>query len=360
MKRKTQALIKKIGEAIVVILLVSFICFSIVGIIPIKNSIGRRFGLHGFPGESDDYLILYNKFGFEMGLLWEDGSEINFFIRYFQWLGFARDNTGNFSGLLQGDLGNSWRSELNLNDFLPPKILFTLVFSMLFFIFYFSIDYLYCSYNLLTMNSKFQQFKKKTFRKLVIIPTLLMGLLIERLAWKVFDLEYEFDNKLQIESFILDKNFYLFMIFPFLVVTFWSLLFSTRNISINEEVIIPFVYREYLWNFGYTKDKLVKIYTRNIITFQLHYTRDNLSMFYSVIMIIECLFNLPGLTNNFLVFSKHMDLSSLLSSIFVFSLMLIIHRLFLDIILVFIDPGVLEGKPKFQLGTLKTKWIMQF
>ena len=212
----------------------------------------------------------------------------------------------------------------------------------------------------MNMNSKFQQFKQKVFQKLVIVPILLIGLLISSLNRRLFDLNYEFDSKMQFESFILDKNFYLFMILPFLAVIFWFLQFSTRNVSINKDAILPFDYREYLKNFGYTENQLVKLYARNIVTFHLHYTRNNLSMFYSIIMIIECIFNLPGLTNSFLKFAMHIDLTALPSSIFVFSLILIIHRLFLDLILIFIDPRVLKDKPNFPQGTLETKWIRQF
>lgn len=362
MKRKTlaQYSIKKVGGALCVILLVSFICFSFVGAIPVDRSIRRGFGLFLGLVDSGDFERQYNEIGFELGLLWEDGTEINFFIRYFQWLGIARDNKGDFSGLLQDDLGIVWSTKSNLNDFLSSKILFTLIFSLIFFVIYSSVDYLHSISKLVSKKKKFQQFRKKASRKLVIIPTLLLGLLVYFLIWKIFDFDCEYIDELPTEPFILDKYFYLFLFIPFLVVVIWSLMFSIRNTSINEEAIIPTDYRKYLESFDYTKDLQMKLLTRNIIAFQVHFTRDNLSMFYSVIMIIECMFNLPGLTNSFLKFAIYRDFQAALSSIFVFCLLLIIHRLFLDLILAFIDPGVLEGKQKFQRGTLKTKWIIQF
>ena len=361
MKRKAliQYSIKKLGGALIVILLVSFICFSFVGAKPIERSIRIRFGLFGWP---DDYERIYNEIGFELGLLWEDGTEINFFIRYFQWLGIASDNKGNFSGLLQGDLGESWsfNNEFSLNDFLSLKILFTLIFSWLFFTIYSNVNYLHSISKLWSKKKKFHQIRKKASRKLVIIPTLLLGLLVSLLAWKIFNFDSEYVTEFPNEPFILDKYYYLFLIVPFLLVAIWSWMFSIRNNSINEEAILPTNYRKHLESFGFSKDLQMKLLARNIIVFQVHFTRDNLSMFYSVIMIIECMFNLPGLINSFLDFAKMRDYPAALSSIFIICLLLIIHRLFLDLILPYIDPGVLESKQKFQSGTLKTKWVLQF
>lgn len=364
MPRKTlaQYSIEKVGGALIVILLVSFICFSFLGGVSVDRAIRVRFGMFPIESEPGDYERLYNENGFEMGLLWEDGTKINFFILYFQWLGVARDNKGDFSGLLQGDLGESWHlnTEANLNHFLSSKMLFTLIFSLIFFVIYFSVDYLHNISKLGSKKKKFHQFRKKASRKLVLIPNLLLGLLVCLLTWKVFNFDCEYNSTLSTEPYILDKRFYLFLIVPFLVMAIWSLMFSIRNASINEETILPTDYRRHLESFGYTKDLQMKLLTRNIIAFQVHFTRENLSMFYSVIMILECMFNLPGLTDSFLNFARLRDWPATLSAIFIICLLLIIHRLFLDLILPLIDPRVLEGKQKFQRGTLKTKWILQF
>ncbi|MFW9924545.1 MAG: hypothetical protein ACFFDW_14775, partial [Candidatus Thorarchaeota archaeon] len=90
--------------------------FTLIAVSP-GDPIQIRLGL--WIGEQPDYEEVYKDVGLQIGLLDEDGNAVNIVVRYLRWLGIMKkpiygeyDDLGNMvyrrSGVLQGDLGNSW------------------------------------------------------------------------------------------------------------------------------------------------------------------------------------------------------------------------------------------------------------
>ena len=353
-------LTKKLFGAIATIAIISFICFSVVGSYSSDLLIRRRFGLFKGYISPEDYERLYNEFGFELGLLWEDGSEINFFTRYFQWLGLVKDNTGSFTGLLQGDFGDSWHYDFNIEGLLLTKIVFTSIFLAIFCGIYFSIAFFYSYYKINYKKIKFRQISRNFSRILIVVPSLLLGLFLSLTLWSIFTFDSRFSEELVSKPYLLDKNFYQFLIPPFLIMFIWSLFFTIGVSNLNEETIVTNNYRTYLKSTGYSSKIQMRLLSRNIIIFHLHYIRENLSIIYSVSFFIENIFNLPGLMNSFLLFARYRVFPASLNSILIICSLAVVNRLLLDFVLAIVDPEVIKGKSRFLKGTLNTKWVRQY
>ena len=84
---------------------ISIISFALIAASP-GDPIQIRLGL--WIGEQPEYEEVYNQVGFDIGVLDENGEPVSMFIRYFRWLGLVKDQFGVRSGILQGNLGNSW------------------------------------------------------------------------------------------------------------------------------------------------------------------------------------------------------------------------------------------------------------
>ncbi|MCK5184992.1 MAG: ABC transporter permease, partial [Candidatus Heimdallarchaeota archaeon] len=84
---------------------ISIISFALIAASP-GDPIQIRLGL--WIGEQPEYEEVYNQVGFDIGVLDENGEPVSMFVRYFRWLGLVKDQYGVRSGILQGNLGNSW------------------------------------------------------------------------------------------------------------------------------------------------------------------------------------------------------------------------------------------------------------
>ena len=352
---------KRLLASIGILLGVSLLCFFVVECISVDTRIRRRFGLFGGYIDPVEYLERYNEFGFEMGLLEEDGTPIPVLKRYLQWLGFMRNNKGVYNGLFQGKLGESWSVyDMPVESIIKTKLWFSVIFNTACFIILTTValigGVIFFTKRDLRSN---KLFKKKIGQRIVAIPVLLLSIFIIIIFSQVFGFNgIDFDSAI-IEPFILSNEFYFHLFLPLLIMIIWSIVFVLRIISNNSEQILPKKYQTYMNYSGYTQKQKIGIIIKNQSSFILRYLRNNLSMIYSVLAILEIIFQLPGLGTLTVIYANERNIPGLLVSMILYSFMILVHKFLLEMILVCIDPRVLSGEINLNFATISNRWIHQ-
>ncbi|MBK5114950.1 MAG: ABC transporter permease subunit [Candidatus Heimdallarchaeota archaeon] len=356
---------KRLLASIGILLGVSLLTFFIAEAISVDTRIRLRFGLFIglFDGYYDDYdfIELYNRYGFEMGLLEEDGTPIPALKRYLQWLGLMRDNKGTYNGMFQGKFGLSWTNyETLIENVIMPNIWFTILLS--------TINFTILTFTALIVGTIFfskrnlnssEHSQKDISKRIIILPVLLLSVFFIAIFSQVLGLErVNYDDTI-IEPFILSEEFYMYLILPLLILIIWSVAFALRITANNAEEILSKKYQTYMNYSGYTQRQKIRIIMKNQSSFLLLYFRNNLSMIYSVLAIIEIIFKLPGLGTLIKIYSRNRDLPGLLACMVLFSLIIVVHKFLLEMILVCLDPRILSGEIKFNFATINNREIHQ-
>ena len=100
-------ILKRLGQTLIVMFLVSFITFILIGIMP-RDPV---YSLYGTDITPEDYAILYQRLGLDKPLI----------VRYFDWL----------AGVFRGDLGTSYQYHMPVTEVVQQKIGVTLYMSIL-------------------------------------------------------------------------------------------------------------------------------------------------------------------------------------------------------------------------------------
>jgi len=93
-------IIRRLLFVIPIVFVVSFIIFGLVSLMP-GDAIDAMLALSGAEEKIDRGMV-------EHAL----GLDAPFFVRYGRWMGVWPQRDGNFSGLLQGDFGITWRERM--------------------------------------------------------------------------------------------------------------------------------------------------------------------------------------------------------------------------------------------------------
>lgn len=352
---------KRLLASFGILLGVTLLCFFIAEGYSVEKRIRIRFGPWLGYYNDPDYWELYNRYGFEMGLLEEDGTPIPALKRYMQWLGLMRDNKGTYDGVFQGKFGESWTNyDATIESVIMPNVWFTILLN--------TINFSILTVTVLIVGTIFflkrninssEDSHKDISQRIIILPVLLLSVFFITIFSIIFGLErVNYDNVI-IEPFILSEEFYKYLILPLFILIIWSTTFTLRITAKNAEDILSKKYQTYMNYIGYTPRRKIKIIIKNQIRFFLLYFRNNLSMIYSVLAIIEIIFKLPGLGTLIKIYSRNRDLPSLLACMVLYSLIMVIHKFLLDMILVCIDPRILTGEIKFNFATINNRGIHQ-
>ncbi len=95
-------IIRRLLLLIPVVLVVSFIIFALVSLMP-GDAIDAMLAMSGAEEKIDRSMLEHSL-----------GLDSPFLVRYGRWLGVAPQESGDFSGLLQGDFGITWRGRIPL------------------------------------------------------------------------------------------------------------------------------------------------------------------------------------------------------------------------------------------------------
>ena len=354
--------LKRMMRHLGILLGVCITCFFIIEAIPLDWRIRSRFSLFLVYIDPEEYRERYIRYGFEMGLLEEDGTPIPVLKRFLQWIGFMKNNKGEYNGLLQGKLGISL-TEFNktVESVIMPNVWFTILFNTF-------------SFTILTITTIFvgtiffitrnvdskDDSKKEISQRIIILPVFVLSIFFIVVFSQVFGVEIVNNDNAIVEPFILNKELYKYLILPTYILILWATLFAIKITANNAKKILTIKYQTKMNESSFTQREKIGVIVKSQSLFCFLYFRNNLSIIYSILSLIEVIFKLPGLGTMVKIYGWQRDLPSLLACMILYSLILIIHKFLMDMILACFDSRILSGEIKFNNATISNRWIHHY
>lgn len=343
MSMSTYAL-RRILYIIPTLLGISIFSFALISLSP-GDPIALRIGL--FMGEQTQYEDRYNEVGREIGILDENNNTINVFVRYFQWLGIAKDNKGEFSGLLQGDLGRSWYF---IETDIKGKQITDLIVSRMWYTLFLTTPAFVLSTILATVIGVIQATRQYSIWDKGVtlaallgysMPTFWFAKLIMLASSKMFSFTGATTGDAFNEPFILNPKFYLYLILPTITLVLTGLVFLSR---LTRSQLLDILRQDYITT------ARAKGLSERVVTYK-HAFRNALLPIITVVgmslpgllggaVMTEGVFGWPGLGTIFLTGSLQRDHPLMMATNFIFGGLFLLMRLLVDLSYALVDPRI--------------------
>ncbi|MBD3192166.1 MAG: ABC transporter permease subunit [Candidatus Heimdallarchaeota archaeon] len=323
---------------------ISIFSFALIAASP-GDPIMIRMGL--FMGEQTQYEARYDEIGYEIGLLDENGDRINVFVRYFQWLGLARDNKGEFSGILQGDFGRSWY--WIETDIIGKKIT-DIIVSRMWYTLFLTTPAFVISTILATVIGVVQATRQYTWWDKGVtlaslvgysMPVFWLAKLVMLGSFYMFDFTGATQGDAFREPFILNPKFYMYLILPTITMVLAGLVFLAR---LTRSQLLDILRQDYITT------ARAKGLSERAVTYK-HAFRNAMLPIITVVgmalpgllggaVMTEGVFGWPGLGTIFLMSSLQRDHPMMMATNFIFGGLFLLFRLLVDLSYAFVDPRI--------------------
>jgi peptide/nickel transport system permease protein len=326
---------------------ISILSFALIAVSP-GDPIQIRIGL--FKGEQTEYEDRYEEIGVEIGILKNESGEIsriNVFVRYLQWLGLARDNDGEFSGIIQGDFGRSWH---HIETGLTGKKITDLIVSRLWYTLFLTTPAFVISTILATVIGVVQATRQYsiwdkgvTIASLIgySMPTFWLAKLVMLASFYMFDFTGATTGDAFQEPFILNPRFYVYLILPTITLVLTGLVFLAR---LTRSQLLDILRQDYI-----TTARAKGLSERSVI--YKHAFRNALLPIVTVVgmalpgllggaVMTEGVFGWPGLGTIFLTSSLQRDHPMMMATNFIFGGLFLVFRLLVDLSYALVDPRI--------------------
>ncbi|MBD3191808.1 MAG: ABC transporter permease subunit [Candidatus Heimdallarchaeota archaeon] len=323
---------------------ISIFSFALIAASP-GDPIMIRMGL--FMGEQTQYEARYDEIGYEIGILDENGDRINVFVRYFQWLGLARDNKGEFSGILQGDFGRSWY--WIETDIIGKKIT-DIIVSRLWYTLFLTTPATVIGTILATVIGVIQATRQYTWWDKGVtlasligysMPTFWLAKLVMLGSFYMFDFTGATQGDAFREPFVLNPKFYMYLILPTITMVLTGLVFLSR---LTRSQLLDILRQDYITT------ARAKGLSERAVTYK-HAFRNAMLPIITVVglalpgllggqVMVESVFGWPGLGTVFLTSSLQRDHPMMMATNFIFGGLFLLFRLLVDLSYAFVDPRI--------------------
>jgi len=323
---------------------ITIISFALIAASP-GDPIQIRMGL--WMGELGEYEEAYDKIGYDIGILDEDGNRINVFVRYLRWFGLMKDNSGERNGLLQGNLGRSWFWTQNGNIGKPISSIIT---SRLWYTLFLTTPAFIISTILATVIGVVQATRQYswwdkgvTLASLIgfSMPAFWLAKLIMLGSFYLFSFTGATQGDAFTEPFLLNPKFYLFLILPTITLVLTALVFLAR---LTRSQLLDILRQDYI-----ITARAKGLSERTVI--YKHAFRNALLPIVTVVglalpgllggsVMIEGVFAWPGLGSVFLTSALQRDQPMMMATNFIFSGLFLVFRLLVDFSYALVDPRI--------------------
>lgn len=337
------------------ILGISVLSFTLIALSP-GDPIQIRIGL--WQGEQPDYEEVYREIGLQIGLLDEDGNRINIFVRYLQWLGIAKrpmageqDEFGNIiyrrSGLFQGDLGRSWYWTQGNN---VGKPITSIISSRLWYTLFLTTPAFVISTILATVIGVVQATRQYsiwdkgvTVASLIgySMPAFWLAKLVMLMSFYMFKFTGATQAQAFTEPYILNPNFYLYLILPVITLVLSGLVFLSR---LTRSQLLDILRKDYIITArakGLTERSVIyKHAFRNALLPIVTVVGLALPGLIGGAVMTEGVFGWPGLGRVFLTSALQRDHPMMMATNFIFGGLFLVFRLLVDLSYALVDPRI--------------------
>ncbi len=323
---------------------ISIISFAMIAASP-GDPIQIRLGF--WVGDIADYEALYNEIGYDIGLLDEEGNQINVFVRYLRWLGFMKNNHGERNGIIQGDLGRSWYWTQSGNIGKPISDIIT---SRLWYTLFLTTPAFIISTILATVIGVIQATRQYsiwdkgvTIASLIgySMPTFWLAKLVMLASFYMFNFTGATQGEAFREPFILNGTFYVFLILPTITLVMTGLVFLAR---LTRSQLLDILRQDYI-----TTARAKGLSERKVI--YKHAFRNALLPIVTVVglalpgliggaVMTEGVFGWPGLGSVFLTSALQRDQPMMMATNFIFGGLFLVFRLLVDLSYALVDPRI--------------------
>ena len=334
---------------------ISILSFTLIALSP-GDPIQIRMGL--FMGEQLDYEEQYNTIGREIGILDENNQTVNVVVRYLRWLGimkrpieyqFNEDGSPvyEFSGVLQGDFGRSWhwtqdgKIGRKITDIIVSRLWYTLFLTTPAFIIS---TILATVIGVVQATRQYSIWDKGvTIASLIgySMPTFWFAKLIMLASFYMFKFTGATQGDAFTEPFILNANFYLFLILPTITLVLTGLVFLSR---LTRSQLLDILRQDYI-----VTARAKGLAERTVI--YKHAFRNALLPIVTVVgmalpgllggaVMTEGVFGWPGLGTVFLTSALARDHPMMMATNFIFGGMFLVFRLLVDLSYALVDPRI--------------------
>jgi len=296
------------------------------------------------------------------GLEWDTGVmivnhsiyvRVNVFTRYLQWLGLMKryiweERTSRRSGLFQGDLGRSWHWVEGSSDLGKP--ITDIIISRLWYTLFLTTPAFIIGTILATIIGVVQatrQYslwaKSVTLASLIgfSMPVFWLAKLVMLASFYLFNFTGATQGEAFREPFILNPQFYLFLILPTITLVLTGLVFLAR---LTRSQLLDILRQDYV-----ITARAKGLAERNVI--YKHAFRNALLPIITVVglalpgllggsVMTEGVFGWPGLGSVFLNSALNRDHPMMMATNFVFGTLFLVFRVFVDLSYALVDPRI--------------------
>ncbi|NHJ03384.1 MAG: ABC transporter permease [Candidatus Heimdallarchaeota archaeon] len=350
--------IRRLLYIIPTLLGISIFSFALIALSP-GDPVQIRMGL--FKGEQSEYDDMYDQIGFEIGILDEDGEEINVVVRYLRWLGLMKrpieyeyetiDNETvpvyRRSGILQGDFGRSWhwtqdgRIGKKITDIIVSRMWYTLFLTTPAFVIS---TILATVIGVIQATRQYSIWDKGVTLASLIgysMPTFWLAKLVMLASFYMFNFTGATQGDAFREPFILNAKFYVFLILPTITLVLTGLVFLAR---LTRSQLLDILRQDYI-----VTARAKGLAERSVI--YKHAFRNALLPIVTVVgmalpgllggaVMTEGVFGWPGLGRVFLESSLQRDHPMMMATNFIFGGMFLIFRWVVDLSYALVDPRI--------------------
>ncbi|MCK5045016.1 MAG: ABC transporter permease [Candidatus Heimdallarchaeota archaeon] len=323
---------------------ISIISFALIAASP-GDPIQIRLGL--WIGEQPEYEEVYNQVGFDIGVLDENGEPVSMFVRYFRWLGLVKDQYGVRSGILQGNLGNSWFYTMSgnigkpISDIIVGRLWYTLFLTTPAFVIS---TILATIIGVIQATRQYSLWDKGVTLASLIgfsMPVFWLAKLVMLTAFYLFNFTGATTGDAFTEPFLINPRFYLFLILPTVTLVLTGLVFLSR---LTRSQLLDILRQDYI-----TTARAKGLTERRVI--YKHAFRNAMLPIITVVglalpgllggsVMVEGVFGWPGLGSVFLTSALQRDQPMMMATNFVFGGMFLGFRLLVDLSYAIVDPRI--------------------
>jgi peptide/nickel transport system permease protein len=323
---------------------ISIISFALIAASP-GDPIQIRLGL--WIGEQPEYEEVYEQVGFEIGVLDENGEPVSVVVRYFRWLGLIKDQNGVRSGILQGNLGNSWfytqsgNQGKPISDIIVGRLWYTLFLTTPAFII---TTILATVIGVIQATRQYSLWDKGVTLASLIgfsMPVFWLAKLVMLTSFYLFNFTGATQGDAFTEPFIVNPKFYVFLILPTITLILAGLVFLAR---LTRSQLLDVLRQDYIITArakGLSERRVIyKHAFRNAMLPIITVVGLALPGLLGGSVMVEGVYGWPGLGSVFLTSALQRDQPMMMATNFVFGGMFLAFRLLVDVSYAFVDPRV--------------------